>query len=236
MENRAIDLVIKLCEETKVRSHIVHLSSADALPAIIQAKQRNLPLTVETCFHYLFLESESIPDADPKFKCCPPIREKVNQDKLWQALQDGWIDMVVSDHSPCTLALKRQGNGNFLEAWGGISSLSLGLPILWTEMQRRRIDAPLEKAAKWCAEAPAKLLSLEKKGVLDLMKSADFCIFNPEEKWVVDAKDLLFTNKHSPYEGKSLVGTVDLTILDGKLIYDRLARFISTPQGQFLLD
>jgi allantoinase len=138
-ECKAIELIIRLCREYQnVKCHIVHLSAADALPMIHQAKQDGLPLTVETCFHYLTLTAETIPTGATQFKCTPPIRKRDNCEQLWAALKDGTIDFVVSDHSPCTPELKQLDMGDFMAAWGGIASLQFGLPILWTEARKRQ--------------------------------------------------------------------------------------------------
>lgn len=237
MENRAIDMVIQLCEETGVHCHIVHLSSAEALPSIIKAKKRGLPLTVETCFHYLSIQAENISDSDPTFKCCPPIRDSKNQDVIWKHLDEGWIDFVVSDHSPCTAELKQKGGGNFLEAWGGISSLSLGLPILWTELTNRKIEDPYAKVGKWLASGPSALLGLQnKKGRIQVGMDADFCLFNPTRQWTLQKEHLLYKNQHSPYLGRDFTGQVEATILRGKVVYDRSKSFFAAPQGQTLLN
>merc|ERR1712000_641601 len=163
-ENEAIALVIRLCREYRVRCHIVHLSSSDAVAMLRAAKEEGLPNTAETTYHYLYFSAEDVPDGNTLFKCCPPIREKNNRDKLWQALEDGVITQVISDHSPCTTDLKLLEDGDFLKAWGGISSLQLGISIVWTQA---------------------------KKGSIEVGKDADFVVWCPEEEFVVE-EDALF--------------------------------------------
>jgi allantoinase len=231
MENRAIEMVVNLCREFKVRCHIVHLSSAEALPIIRKAKADGLPLTVETCYHYLFFDAESIPNAQPKFKCCPPIREKNNQQLLWEALADGTIDFVVSDHSPCTKDLKAKDGGDFMKAWGGISSLQFGLSILHTAATQR--GHGFSEIVRWLSENTSKLLAIDKqKGKIEEGYDADLVVFDPKKQWKVQASDILYKNKFSAYEDVTLVGSVRATILrgvvqarDGKVVVDR-------PHGQ----
>jgi allantoinase len=161
-EDDAIALMIRLCEEFNCQTHIVHLSSADSIEQIVKAKQKGLPLTVETCQHYLFFSAEQIKDGQTEFKCAPPIREKANNEKLWQALQDGIIDYVATDHSPSPPALKELGSGDFMKAWGGISSIQFALPVLWTAAKKH--GCSLQDIAKWLCEKPALLPQLKTKG------------------------------------------------------------------------
>jgi allantoinase len=217
MENKAIEMVISLCRETGVRCHIVHLSSAEALPLIRQAKKDGVNISVETCYHYLFLEAESIPNGSTEFKCCPPIREHDNRELLWQGLLDGTIDLVVSDHSPCTAELKLKEKGDFMAAWGGIASLQFGLSILHTEAVRRGVK--LEQLSKWLCEQPAKLLGIDGfKGKIAVGHDADLVIFNPNKKWSVSVDQVQHRNKLTPYAGKEFVGKVEKTILRGRVI------------------
>ena len=161
-ENKAIAEVIERARWTGARAHILHLSSSDALPMIASAKRDGVHLTVETCPHYLTLMAEEIPDGATAYKCCPPIREAANRELLWKGLQDGTIDCIVSDHSPSTLDLKDLENGDFAVAWGGVSSLQLGLSLIWTEARHRGI--PLEQVVSWMAEKPAALARLHQQG------------------------------------------------------------------------
>lgn len=215
-ENDAIARVIEAARRTRGRAHILHLSSADALPLIAAAKREGIRLTVETCPHYLTLLAEEIPDGATAFKCCPPIREASNRELLWQGLQDGTIDFIVSDHSPSTLDLKDLENGDFGVAWGGVSSLQLGLSLIWTEARRRGI--PLETVLEWMSRGPAELVRLERKGRLAVGADADFAVFAPEDSYVVDARQLLHKNPITPYAGKELTGAVRRTFLRGQEI------------------
>lgn len=212
-ENLAIAEVIERTRWTGARSHILHLSSSDALPMIASAKQDGLDVTVETCPHYLTLMSEEIPDGGTAFKCCPPIREVGNRELLWQGLLDGTIDFIVSDHSPSTLDLKDLEHGDFGVAWGGVSSLQLGLSLIWTEARRRGIS--LEKVVEWMAVKPARRAGLRSKGKLSLGFDADLSIFAPDEAFVVDAGKLFHKNPITPYQGRTLSGRVRRTFVRG---------------------
>jgi len=236
MENQAIQLVVDLCRATKVKSHIVHLSSGEGVPIIKKAKEEGLPLSVETCFHYLFFDAEDIPAAQPKFKCCPPIREHSNREQLWQALEDGVIDIVVSDHSPCTADLKSKSDGDYLASWGGISSLQFGLSILHTEAIVRR-KFSYRQLVSWLCEGPSALLGLaHQKGKIEVGYDADIVIFNPSKSFTVRTGDIQFKNKLSAYEGQELVGIVEKTMLRGNVIYEN-GHVIedSGPQGHLIL-
>ncbi|MCC3281552.1 MULTISPECIES: allantoinase AllB [Arthrobacter] len=212
-ENNAIAQVIEAARRTRGRAHILHLSSAEALPMIAEAKRDGVRLTVETCPHYLTLLAEDIPDGATAFKCCPPIREDANREQLWQGLLDGTIDLIVSDHSPSTLDLKDLEAGNFGVAWGGVSSLQLGLSLIWTEAQRRDIE--LEKVLEWMSHRPAELARLGRKGRIEVGADADFAVFAPERTFVVDATRLHHKNPITPYAGKELSGIVQQTFLRG---------------------
>jgi allantoinase len=225
-ENRAIAEVIERARRTGARAHIVHLSSSDALPMIASAKRDGVRLTVETCPHYLTLTAEEIPDGATAYKCCPPIREAANRELLWKGLADGTIDCVVSDHSPSTLDLKDLDHGDFAVAWGGVSSLQLGLPLVWTEARPRGI--PLEDVVSWMARKPAALARLAGKGQLAPGYDADFAVFAADETFVVDATTLKHKNPITPYDGKTLSGVVRRTFLRGHEIDGR------TPTGQLL--
>jgi allantoinase len=231
-ENEAIDLMIRLCRETGARTHIVHLSSADALPALKAAREEGLPITVETCPHYLTFTAEEIPEGATHYKCCPPVREQENRERLWDALREGAIDMVVSDHSPCTPDLKLSAEGDFLKAWGGVASLQFGLSVIWTEAQKRGFD--LRDLARWMSAAPARLAGLDKrKGKIAVGYDADFVIFHPEKELKITPEIIEFKNKLTPYAGMNLRGVIEATYLRGTKIYER-GRFIEKPNGALL--
>ncbi|MPZ00768.1 MAG: allantoinase AllB [Actinophytocola sp.] len=212
-ENVAIAQVIELARWTGARVHILHLSSSDALPMIATARRDGVALTVETCPHYLCFTAEEIPEGATEFKCCPPIREAENRELLWQGLADGLIDCVVSDHSPCTPELKRLDIGDFGVAWGGIASLQLGLPAIWTEARKRGFA--LTDVVRWMAERPAAQVGMRRKGHIALGYDADFCVFAPDEGFVVDVGKLAHRNPVSAYHGRTLSGVVRNTWLRG---------------------
>lgn len=219
MENEAIELMIGLSREFGTRVHIVHLSSSDALPLLREAQAAGVKITAETCPHYLHFAAETIPDGATEFKCCPPIRESENREKLWQGLADGTIDMVVSDHSPCPASMKVRETGDFMAAWGGIASLQLRLPVTWTEAQRRGFS--LRELTNWLCTNPARQVSLEsRKGTIAAGYDADIIIWNPNRKLVVDAEHLHHRHKLTPYHNESLSGVVEKTFLRGGKIYD----------------
>ena len=231
-ENEAVALIWKLCRETGARVHVVHHSSADALPMLREAKDEGLPLTAETCPHYLVFAAEEIPDGATEFKCCPPVRERENRERLWGALRDGTIDMIVSDHSPCPPALKRRGEGDFLRAWGGISSLQFRLSVMWTAARRR--GHTLEDLARWLAFEPAKLAGLEeRKGAIATGRDADLAVFNPDATMRVTPETNEHRHKLTPYDGRELRGAVEAVYLRGEKIYDR-GKFSERPTGRFL--
>ncbi|MBB4895484.1 allantoinase [Streptomyces olivoverticillatus] len=227
-ENEAIDALIALARRLEVRIHILHLSSADALPAIAAAKADGVPVTAETCPHFLTLTAEEVPDGATEFKCCPPIREAANQDALWAGLAAGTVDCVVSDHSPCTTDLKVP---DFGRAWGGISSLQLGLPVLWTEARRR--GHTLHDVARWTATAPAALASLGCKGAIAPGRDADFAVLAPDETFTVDAAALHHRNPVTAYAGRTLHGVVRSSWLRGRKIADR-GTPLAGPVGRLL--
>ncbi len=212
-ENDAIARVIDVARRTGVRAHVLHLSSATALPLIAQARAEGVPLTVETCPHYLTLAAETIPDGATQYKCCPPIRDEANRDLLWRALRDGLIDCVVSDHSPSTPDLKHLDTGDFGTAWGGVSGLQVGLSAVWTEARRRGV--PLEEAVAWMSSGPARVAGLHGKGSLVEGADADLAVFAPDEAFSVRAADLGHRNPVSAYDGAELVGRVRRTFLRG---------------------
>ncbi|AWB96053.1 allantoinase [Agromyces badenianii] len=212
-EGAAIGAVIERAARTGVRAHILHLSSADALDQIATAKHRGVRLTVETCPHYLVLAADEVPAGATEFKCCPPIREGVNRDALWQGLVDGVIDFIVSDHSPAPPELKRAGGGDFAEAWGGIASLQLGLPLVWTEARRRGI--PLARVVEWMSTAPARRVGLAAKGGIVEGAAADLVVVAPDASCVVDAALLEHRHPMTPYDGRELFGVVRAVLLAG---------------------
>ncbi len=231
-ENDAIALMVRLCSETKARVHILHLSSAEALESLAQAKQDGLPVTAETCPHYLFFTAEEIPDGATEFKCAPPIRERENRERLWEALRKGLIDMVVSDHSPSPPELKHRDSGDFARAWGGISSLQLGLSATWTAASARGFS--VGELADWMCRAPAKLARLDsRKGSIAVGQDADLVVWDPDALWKVEPAQIHHRHKLTPYAGRILKGVVELTYLNGEKIYER-GHFASRPSGELL--
>ncbi|MER5806980.1 allantoinase AllB [Streptomyces sp. NPDC002033] len=214
-ENTAIGNLIAQAKRLNARVHVLHLSSSDALPLIAAAKAEGVKITVESCPHYLTLTAEEVPDGASEFKCCPPIRESANQDLLWDALADGTIDCIVSDHSPSTADLK---TGDFATAWGGISSLQLGLPAIWTEARKR--GHTLEDVVRWMSAAPAALAGLAAKGGIEAGRDADFAVLDPDETFTVDPAHLHHRNQVTAYAGKTLHGVVKSTWLRGTQIAD----------------
>lgn len=225
-EHAAISAVIETARRTGGRAHILHLSSADALASIARAKQDGVRISAETCPHYLALAAEDVVPGATAYKCCPPIREASNRDELWRGLVDGVIDFVVSDHSPAPAALKLAGDGDFAEAWGGIASLQLGLPIVWTEARHRGIR--LERVVEWMATAPARRVGLTGKGAITEGGAADLAVVAPDEAFTVDAAALEHRHPITPYDGRELVGVVRATYLAGEPV-DR-----TVPRGRLL--
>jgi allantoinase len=214
----AIALLIRLAEEFDVHIHIVHLASAQALPLLQRAVARGLRVTVETCTQYLWFAAEEVPDGETAYKCAPPIRSAANREELWTALETGLIDMVTTDHSPCPPAMKRLEEGRWDLAWGGIASLGLALPILWTGMIERGIS--IERIGRWLTAAPARLAGLTgRKGALAEGCDADIVVFDPNQRWTVTVDDLLFRHKLSPYLGAKLFGRVQETWLRGEQVF-----------------
>ncbi|KKK24168.1 hypothetical protein P175DRAFT_0554420 [Aspergillus ochraceoroseus IBT 24754] len=279
-ETCAVEEILSLSPlAPKLNLHIVHLSAMEAIPLLRMARADGIPITAETCFHYLSLAAEEIRDGDTRHKCCPPIRSKMNQDALWTELErhadDGVIKTVVSDHSPCTPNLKLLpadipghcststsakpsatatttapvvNEGSFMSAWGGISSVGLGLPILWTELSRRQglTSSPtdtntkqaLQDIVRLCCANTAAQVGLQKtKGDLVPGYDADFCVFDDTAEWIVEPSTMLFRNKCSPYQGRKLRGMVRETWLRGDKIFGREDGFcIKTPTGSLLLE
>jgi allantoinase len=211
-EETAIGGLIAAARDTGARVHVVHLADADALPLLRRARADGVRITVETCPHYLTFAAEEVPDGATSFKCCPPIREASHRDRLWDALVAGDIDLVVSDHSPCTPDLKRLDDGDFGAAWGGIASLQITLPTVWTGARARGIG--LDRVVGWMADAPARLAGLSGKGAIAVGKDADLVAFAPDERWTVG--HLQHRNPVTPYAGRELTGAVRRTWLRGQ--------------------
>ena len=232
-EDEAIALLVKLCRETGCPVHVVHLSSASSLATVRAAKAEGLPFTVETCPHYLCLEAEEIPDGATRFKCAPPIREHANREALWGAVTDGTIDLVVTDHSPCVPHLKLPERGDFHAAWGGISSLQLGLPAVWSEARRRGFGPSV--IAAWMSAGPAKMAGLaDRKGALRVGLDADVVTWAPDDQRRVEAADLRFRHPVSPYLDRVLYGRVRMTILRGEIVFDGTDGDAAPPLGRVL--
>jgi allantoinase len=211
-EESAIGQLVAAARDTRTRVHVVHLADADALPLLRTARAEGVRITVETCPHYLTFAAEEVPDGATSFKCCPPIREASHREGLWAALSAGDVDLVVSDHSPCTPELKRLDTGDFGAAWGGIASLQVALPAVWTGARARGIG--LDAVVRWMAEAPARLAGLPRKGAIAAGRDADLVAFAPDERWTVG--DLQHRNPVTPYAGRPLTGVVRRTWLGGR--------------------
>jgi allantoinase len=232
-ETAAIEAVIEAARRTGVRAHILHTSSADAIELLAAARSEGLAVTSETCPHYLTLAADEVPAGATEFKCCPPIRERANSDRLWAGLQAGVIDCVVSDHSPCPPELKLADTGDFANAWGGIASLQLSLPVTWTH-GRERGCGPAD-LARWMAERPAELAGLTGKGRIAVGCDADLVAFAPDASFVVEPARLEHRHKLTPYAGRSLTGVVRRTWLRGHEIFNSgQVAFAGGPAGQLL--
>ena len=283
-ETYAIEEIISLsCLAPRLPLHIVHLSALEAVPILRAARKQGVPITAETCFHYLALAAEDVRDGDTRHKCCPPIRRRANQDGLWRELlrrptsshdaptdgptdtdgdddDDAVIQTVVSDHSPCTPNLKLlphglasaasacspiapadggddRKRGDFFAAWGGVSSVGLGISILWTAARERNLRVSAVDIARWCCGATARQVGLaHRKGALVVGMDADVAVWDDEAEWVVDGLGMLFRNKCSPYEGKRLVGCVRETWVRGQRVFVRGKGFAEAPRGELLLE
>jgi allantoinase len=232
-ENAAIATVIEAARQSGARVHILHLSSASALPLIAAARQHGVRITAETCPHYLALAAEDVPDGATQYKCCPPIRDKANRDALWHGLTGGVIDCVVSDHSPCPPALKRFDSGDFGAAWGGIASLQLGLAVVWSAARSR--GHTLSDVVGWMAKAPARLAGLRHKGRIAVGYDADLVAFAPDEPFVVDPVRLHHRHPVTPYAGSRLTGVVRATWLRGEPVDGTRGEPVDgTPRGRLL--
>ena len=222
-ENDAIELVIELARQASevgqdVRMHIVHLSSSDAIGIIAAARAEGLSISAETCPHYLTIAAEDCPDGKPLFKCCPPIREEENRNVLWQGLEQGVIEFVVSDHSPCTPQLKHLDSGDLEKAWGGISSLQFGLSLVWTEARERGYS--LARVVDWMATQPARFAGLEAcKGRIAPGYDADLVVFDDDAEYEITADIIKYRHKMTPYEGRRVRGLVERTLLRGQTVF-----------------
>ena len=237
-EDQAIDMMIALARQAQsegvpTRLHVVHLSSADALPALAAAQNAGLGISAETCPHYLTLFSEAIPDGKTLYKCCPPIREDENRQRLWQGLAAGTIEFVVSDHSPCTPQLKHIDSGDIEHAWGGISSLQFGLSLIWTEARQRGYG--IAQIIDWMATRPARFAGLgERKGLIAPGYDADFCVFDEQAEYVISADMIKYRHKVTPYEGRRVTGRVERTFVRGQEVFAS-GDMLAAPIGQPLL-
>ncbi|KAF5278467.1 hypothetical protein FQA39_LY05956 [Lamprigera yunnana] len=232
MEVQAIEIIIDLAQKFGVRVHIVHLSAADALPLIVDAKQKGVHLTVETCHHYLSLKSEDVPNTATQFKCTPPIRDIENQNSLWEALKKNTIDMVVSDHSPCIPDLKVFESGDFIKAWGGISSLQFGLSLFWTQLQGRGLT--IFDITKYMTYMPAKLTGLHHvKGRIAENYDADLVIWDPHATVEITENMIQHKNKVTPYLGRKLCGKVLKTVVRGQIVFED-GKEIGAPLGKLI--
>jgi allantoinase len=231
-ETEAIEMIVRLAREFNARVHIVHVSSELSVPVIRRARKEGVRITAETCPHYLFFAAGSIRNGRTEYKCAPPIRDARNNRKLWAALDKGEIDFIVSDHSPSPPEMKCLDGGDFFKAWGGISSLQLGLQAVWTKMKRGTNS--LSQLSRWMCSGPAKLAGLEKrKGAIAAGYDADLVVWNPEKRFAVRPQMLQHRHKLTPYSGRELRGVVVSTFLRGEMIYDR-GRFSGVPQGALL--
>jgi len=232
-ENKAVALAIELCSAFKSPIHIVHLSSADSLRQIKAARAEGLPLTVETCPHYLHFCAEDIPDKNTLFKCTPPIRERENREHLWNGLKEGVIDFIVTDHSPAPADLKQTASGNLLEAWGGISGVQFSLPVVWTEAKKRGFD--LTEISALMSGNVANFIGFGgSKGQIKKGYDADLVVWDPEKKFVVSADSILYRHKFSPYIGEELCGEIRQTYVRGKKVFED-GQVVNGAQGKVLL-
>lgn len=238
-EVEAIRLVLGLCAATGCRVHIVHLSATDALPDLRSARARGLPVTVETCPHYLVFTAEAIADGATEYKCAPPIRGCAHRERLWEALQANDIDLVASDHSPCPPSLKRLESGNLMAAWGGIASLQIALSAVWSQA-RGRGSTPAD-VARWMGERPSGLAGLAgRKGVIATGADADLVVWDADAEWTVDGARLHHRHPLTPYQGMVLRGLVRTTFVRGARVFERgdegrsSDRFPGPPRGRRL--
>jgi len=232
-EVEAFEMMVRLVRETKCRVHIVHLSTPDVLPALRAAHADGLPITVETCPHYLTFCAEEIPDGATAFKCAPPIRGRAEREALWEALRTREIDLIASDHSPCLPEMKKLEAGDFRAAWGGISSLQVSLPAVWTAARERGFS--VSDLAAWMCAAPARLAGIaDRKGSIAVGRDADLVIWEPEIRSTIHPSTLQHRHKVSPYIGRTPFGVIRFTLLRGETVYDGGA-FLDRPIGRPIL-
>lgn len=231
-EDKAIGMMIQLCEEYNCRTHIVHLSSSNSIEQIAKAKQKGLPLTVETAQNYLYFNAENIKDGQTQFKCAPPIREKENNKKLWQALKDDIIDFVATDHSPAPPDLKELQTGDFMKAWGGISSIQFALPVLWTAGKKHHCQ--LNDIAKWLCEKPAQFIN-QRKGKIQKGYDADLIVWDDKKQFTVTENIIQHKHKITPYLNQTLYGVVEQTYIGGEKIYDN-GNILHLNKGKIILN
>ncbi len=217
-EVEAVDLMLGLCRETGCRVHIVHVSAAETLARLRDARRAGLPVTAETCPHYLTFAAEEILDGATAWKCAPPLRERSNRERLWEGLADGTLDLVASDHSPAPPGLKCLDTGDFVRAWGGVASLEVGLAATWTGARDRGRD--LGDLARWCAERTARLAGFTRKGRIAPGCDADLIVFDPDARFTVVPERLRQRHPVTPYAGMSLRGVVRRTFVHGVCVYD----------------
>src|SRR5215468_6765212 len=218
-EEQAIAMVTGLCRTTRARTHIVHHSAASALPLLREARAQGLPLTAETCPHYLHFTAEAIPDGATPFKCAPPIRDAANREALWRALAEGVLDLVASDHSPCSPGLKAIEAGDFVTAWGGVAGLQLALSVVWTEAAAR--GHALTDIARWMSAGPARLARLAGKGAIAAGRDADLIVFDDAAATTVTPESIHHRHRVTPYAGETLRGQVTATYLRGERVAER---------------
>ncbi|MBO0771994.1 MAG: allantoinase AllB [Actinobacteria bacterium] len=216
-EHAAIAAVIGAARRHGARVHVLHLASAGALPVLAAARDEGVGVTAETCPHYLTFAAEQVPAGATEFKCCPPIREAAHREGLWQGLADGVIDVIVSDHSPCPPALKQREAGDFGAAWGGVASLQVALPAVWTQARQR--GHGLADVARWMAAGPAALAGLPGKGAIAVGKDADLVAFADAEACTVDPARLYHRHPVTPYAGRTLTGVVRRTWRRGEPVH-----------------
>jgi allantoinase len=235
-EVEAVELLVRLCRETGCRVHVVHVSSAEVLPVLQRARAEGLPITAETCPHYLTFAAEEIPDGAVAFKCAPPIRSRENRERLWEALGKGLLDLIATDHSPCPPAMKKAEAGDFRGAWGGVASLQLSLPVVWTGARERGFT--VSHLAEWLCAAPARLAGLgDRKGRIAPGYDGDLVVWDPEASFTVDPLTLHHRHPLTPYAGRALFGVIRRTLLRGKTVYDVRdnGQLPEPPSGQLLI-
>ena len=230
-ENDAVDLMARLAGETNAHLHVVHLSSSDALATLAEARRLKVPITVETCHHYLTYCSEDIPDGHTEYKCAPPIRERENREQLWKSIADGTIDFAVSDHSPCTPNLKERHSGDFMKAWGGIAGLQFSLSVFYSGAVARGFD--LARISRALSTSPAAFVGLKNKGSIAVGNDADFAVFDTDAKFRVDTGMIAHRHDVSPYIGMELTGLVKETWLRGQQVFG--AGGVVGPSGRAIL-